>query len=717
VEKLEHIKGVLTKIRFQNAEGNFAVAQIKDPTQNEVTIVGNICSAHIGEHLEITGSWIEHEKFGRQIKIETLQIILPTTDSAIQRYLSSGLIDGIGPALAERIVKKFGDKTLEIIDKEPQKIKEVDGIGKIRAAKIGLAWESQRSIRHVMVFLHDLGISANLATHIFKHYGPQALAIIRTNPYLLARDMYGIGFRRADDIARHRGLSADSPFRIQAGIAFLLRESRMEGHVFLEQEDLLHRAISLLAVDQGLVKEQTKTMVDAGDLIAEYCAGKVCLFLPALWESETRCAQHLHRLDQKYEVKKEALEKALKKVQKELDFDFADSQLRAIEKVWMQKITVISGGPGTGKTTIIRAICEIGKLFSRRILLCAPTGRAAKRLSEATQMPAQTIHRLLDYSFQEGGFQLDEDNPLDVDMLVVDESSMIDITLFEALLGALKEGSALLLVGDIDQLPSVGPGNVLGDIIDSKCIEVVRLSEIFRQAQGSKIVMNAHQVNRGLPLLISDKKGDFFTINASTPKEAKDKIVNLVTTRLPQAFGYHPFEDIQILSPMHKGEVGCSSLNQELQEALGDQEAPSLVFGKGFWRVGDKVMQTRNNYDLNIYNGDIGRLIEIDHQEECVGVMFDHRLVHIPFEQLDALILAYAITVHKSQGSQYPVVILPLLTQHYVMLQRNLLYTAITRAKALVVLVGSAKAVEIAIKNNDAKTRNTRLAWRLSQFS
>lgn len=708
----EQIQGILTKIRYQNEEESFSIAEVQMKDGGLVTIVGNIAFSKVGEALEVIGKWETHSKFGKQFSIISLHSVLPVTIDAIEKYLSSGLIDGIGPVLAKRIVGHFLEKTLEIIDEDSQRIQEVSGIGKIRAARIAEAWKTQRAIRYIMMYLNEVSLSPALAEKIYKHYGAKSVAILRENPYILAKDLYGVGFKKADLIAQNTGVKKTSPYRIHAALDHLLRKSSHDGHVYLKRNVLLNRVSELLGIDNARITIEISNQIDKGHLVEE-AEKESYIFSPTLWKKECENAFHLLRLAKSGGSKNhERIQKQIERIEKKINLVLANSQRKAVESAWLAKVSVITGGPGTGKTTIIRAITEIAKNLGRQVVLCAPTGRAAKRLSEATRMKAMTIHRLLDFSFQEG-FRIHEKNKLVADMLIVDEASMIDNNLLAALLSALPDPCSLVIVGDVDQLPSVGPGKVLEDIIESGVLKVVQLKEIFRQAQQSDIVLNAHRINQGLPIKAAKKESDFFSIRARSPQDAQNIIVNLVTKRLPSAYGVNPFEDIQILSPMYRGEIGCTELNARMQAALIDPSSPSIQQGGILWKVGDKVMQLSNDYELDIYNGDIGRLIEIDKENEKLGVMFEDRLVWIPFLRLSDLRHAYAITVHKSQGSEYPVVILPVMTQHYLMLQRNLLYTALTRAKQLVVIVGTANALNIAINNASAKTRNTRLSWRL----
>ncbi len=723
---VEILKGTLKRIRFASENGEFAVCELDVPESIvPVTIVGNILATQPGEMVEVVGRWQDNPRFGRQFTIERIQTVLPTTREGIEKYLSSGLIEGIGPVLAGRIVAHFGQDALDIIDAEPDRIKEVAGIGKVRAERIIGAWQESRLTRNIMVFLRSHNISDTLASKIFKQYGPQAVDTILQNPYRLAEDIHGIGFRTADAIAQKAGMSTRAMERLRAGILHCLANAHSDGHMYLPLPVLLEQASALLNVSSELLAEAVESLrferrivvEPLGDSTSENNAPAV--FRAAAYHVEVDTARHMRRLiDAPTLLTFGDVAETLAPIAAAMGFQLAPAQHDAIVSTFQHKVSVITGGPGTGKTTIIRAVCRLAEKLGFRIALAAPTGRASRRLGEAAELEAQTVHRLLEYSFKAGGFQFNEGNPLDVDLLIVDEASMLDTYLLSAIVRALPDPASLLLVGDIDQLPSVGPGNVLGDIIDSQQVGVVRLTEIFRQAEQSAIVVNAHRINRGqMPVVPTRAPGelvDFYTINADNPLQAQERIIELVTSRIPNAFQFDALNDIQILSPMHKGDVGCAMLNTVLQ-AQFHPGADQLERGQHLWKVGDKVMQTRNNYEQDVFNGDIGRIIAIHHDEKNVLVRFDDRTVTYPFTDLDELTLAYAITVHKSQGSEYPVVIIPMVTQHFILLQRNLLYTALTRARKLAIIVGTEEAVSIAIKNNRALSRYTRLSERLRE--
>lgn len=718
----EIIKGVLHRIRFSNDEGTWAVAELHAPERVlPVTMVGNLLATQPGETVEALGEWIEDARFGRQFKLAHIKSVPPVTKEGIERYLSSGFIDGIGGVLAKRIVEKFGANTLDILDANPERLGEVAGIGKKRLNNLVGAWSEQRAIRTVMVFLQSNGISPTYAVKIFDLYGDRAVDIVQTNPYKLAEDIFGIGFRKADEIARAAGLEHDALERLKAGVQYALRQAAGLGHVFLPVDELREKAVELLGgVPADMVGEAIEVLRHEEQIVLEPILGApAAVYRYAAWKQETAAARHLLRLAQSQMLLgNPALGAMISEIEQEMGVRLAPAQREAIEAAWKHKVVVITGGPGTGKTTIVRAVTRIGQLLNQKMELGAPTGRAAKRLAEATGLGAQTLHRLFEFSFQAGGFQVNEEAPMDVDMMIVDEASMLDTYLLGALTRALPDQARLLLVGDIDQLPSVGPGNVLGDVIASEVVHVVRLTEIFRQAEQSSIVRNAHRINRGQMPEVPERRGkelvDFYAIEVEEPLQAQAKILEMVTGRIPKAFGYDPLQDVQILSPMHKGAVGCAALNQLLQERM-NPGAEELIRGARRYKVGDKVMQIRNNYEHEVFNGDIGRIAEIDHEDKFVIVRFDDRAIPYDFSNLDELQLAYAITVHKSQGSEYPAVVIPMVTQHFIMLQRNLLYTAITRAKELVILVGTQKAVGIAVRQNESQRRYTRLAHRLRE--
>ena len=717
------LKGTIARIRFTTDDGEWSVCDLDlADGLRPVRVVGNLLATQPGESVEVDGRWHTHETFGRQFQIETIRPVVPASAEGIEKYLGSGLIDGIGPVLASRIVDHFGEATLDVIDEDPTRIREVPGIGKVRAEKIGEAWGRQRTIRSVMIFLQSHGISPNFAMRIWRRYENRAIAVLRNDPYQLAQDVAGIGFKSADAIARKAGISRESLERRRAGVVYVLREAQSEGHCYLPRPELAARAAEMLELPVETIDEAIEDLRRREDVVVEPDPEGVrpeAVFRAPLHRVEQAAAAQLARLvDSERRFVPRSVDHHLQSIEEALGIRLAGAQRQAVRSAWTNKVCIITGGPGTGKTTITRAVCQLGDALGSRMALCAPTGRAAKRMSEATGRPAKTIHRLLEFSFKAGGFQFDEERPLNVDMLVVDEASMLDVFLLKALAAALPDHAALLLVGDIDQLPSVGPGHVLGDVIDSGRVEVVRLTEIFRQAQQSAIVTNAHRINRGeMPVTPKRAEGellDFYTIACEEPAAAQERIVELVTGRIPDAFGFDPLDQVQVLSPMHKGETGCAALNARLQSCF-HEGAETIERAGSTWRVGDKVMQTRNNYDLDVYNGDIGRIARITAEDKQLEVRFDDRVVPMSYDDLEDLTLAYAITVHKSQGSEYPAVVIPVTTQHYVLLQRNLLYTAVTRASKLVVLVGQPRAVELALKNDRAQLRYTRLAARLQE--
>lgn len=716
--ELETLKGILGRVRFASDDGEFCVSELK-VGREAVTLVGNLLETQPGEHVVVSGTWQKNARFGKQFQIETIRTVPPTTLAGIERYLASGLVEGIGPVLAERIVEKFGAQTLEIIDADPRRILEVPGIGKKRAEKIAQTWEHQRSVRNVMVFLQSHGITPSFALRIWKAYGADAIKVIQANPYQLAEDIFGIGFRTADAIAFRAGIEPNALPRLRAGVMYALQEAAGEGHVCLPVEGLVEKSAGLMNLRLDEVLPGLESLRDEQRIFVESIDGVPMAYRAGLWRTESGAAERMRALaavERRY--KPTSVESQIDAVQEAMGVELAGQQRRAVSQVWEHKIAVITGGPGTGKTTIVRVLCELADHLKQRFALAAPTGRASRRMSEATGRPAQTIHRLLEFNPREGGFQYNSERPLDLDLLIVDEASMVDTYLLFALLDALPADAALVFVGDIDQLPSVGPGQVLRDVIDSGVAHVVALTEVFRQALDSTIVTNAHRINRGeMPIdapRVEDVLTDFYTISTEDPRVAQDRIVELVTQRIPKAFGVDPLQDIQVLAPMHRGDVGCSSLNQVLQKALVGERF-GVERGQTWWREGDKVMQTRNSYERGVFNGDIGWVRSVDTAKKALYVEFDGKMVTYEFSELDELQHAYAITVHKSQGSEYPVVVMPVMTQHFVMLQRNLLYTAVTRAKKLVVLVGSARAVSLAVKNATAGTRHTGLAWRLGR--
>jgi len=721
---VEVIHGYLERITYYNEENHFTVARLQETGKRELTtIVGNLAGITPGESLKLTGKWVQDPRFGPQFRVERFETVVPATVNGIRKYLGSGLIRGIGPVMAKRIVNVFGLQTLDVIDRSPGRLTEVDGIGPKRVELITRAWADQKEIRGIMIFLQDHGISAAYAAKIYRQYGNASVEIVRTNPYRLAADVHGIGFITADRIARQVGIDPNSITRAEEGTLYVLNESTSEGHVYLPYETLVGRAAEMLEVSRDLVVEAVERLAADRRVVREDEA----VYLTPFYVAETKLAERLNALRDAHEPpdpltrvpRRVDTAQAIPWVEKRLGLRLAEKQAEAVSLAVSNKILVITGGPGTGKTTIIRAIISIFQALGARVLLAAPTGRAAKRMQEASGHEARTIHRLLEFSPGKGGFQRNQDFPLDADAVIVDEASMIDTLLMNSLVRAVPLSAVLILVGDTNQLPPVGPGNVLRDIIDSGRFGVVTLTEIFRQSRESRIVVNAHRINRGeFPDLSppdSGRPSDFYFIQEEDPETAVQTILKLCKVRIPRRFGYHPIRDIQVLTPMYRGLVGAANLNAELQNLLNPGK-DGVVRGHRMFRTGDKVMQVVNNYQKEVFNGDIGRITAVHLEQQQLKVDFDGRAVSYEFSELDELVLAYAVSVHKAQGSEYPVVIMPVMTQHYVLLQRNLVYTGVTRGRNLVVLVGTKKALAIAIRNDEPRRRYTRLRERLAYY-
>jgi len=722
---MKDLQGQIERITFHNEETGYTVAKIKVYGRRElVTILGGIVNPTPGEVIKMKGEWGNHPKFGEQFKVVFCQTTTPATVYGIEKYLGSGLIKGIGPVMAKRIVKVFKEATLDVIETEIDKLADVAGIGKKRIGMIKKAWEDQREIRAVMIFLQSHGVSSGYAAKIFKKYGNEAIKIVQENPYRLATDIFGIGFITADKIAEKLGFAKDSDLRAAAGILYVLHELTDEGHVFYPYEPLITKCKEMLDIDReitvnaiGAVAVDKQIVIeDLNQDNTEFQENNKAVYLAGYHVAEKNLANRLKTLiNSAPAIRKIDSEKAIQWVQEKLSITLADKQIEAVQMPAENKVMVITGGPGTGKTTIINAILKIFSTIKTRIMLAAPTGRAAKRMSEATGHEAKTIHRMLEYNMRKGGFQKNEESPLDCDLLIIDEASMIDTLLMHHLLKAIPVAATFIMVGDVNQLPSVGAGNVLKDIIDSSIIPVVQLNEIFRQAKESSIIVNAHKINEGIiPNLKAspEKLDDFYFIEQEEPEKALEMIIHLVRQGIPKRFGFDSVNDIQVLSPMHRGTVGAGNLNVELQKTLNPGEE-GVLRGDRLFRVNDKIMQIVNNYDKEVYNGDIGRISSIDEEEKEVKVIVDDREIVYDYSDLDELVHAYAVSIHKSQGSEYPAVVIPILIQHYMLLQRNLLYTGVTRGKKLVIIVGTKKAMAIAVKNNRTEKRYTLLKERL----
>ena len=718
----EKISGHVERITFHNADNGFCVVKIKARGHRDlVTVIGCAATIGVGEYVEASGIWINSVNYGLQFKAEHLKAIPPTTKEGIEKYLASGMIKGIGPYFARQLIRAFGEQVFDIIDQQPQRLTELPGIGNKRCEMILSSWAEQKAIRSIMVFLQAHGVGTARAVRIYKTYGDTAIDKVCENPYRLAQDIYGIGFKTADLLAQRLGIALDSMIRARAGVRYTLQEISNSGHCAALLTDLANQAGEILGIDEKTINEAINEEVMAKNLILEDDINGKLVYLAVFYNAEVAVAKNLSRLAiGKVPWGNIDSNKAIPWVEQHTGLTFSNSQKIAIQQVLCSKVTVITGGPGVGKTTIVNSIIKIIKAKNGKIALCAPTGRAAKRLSETTGLTAKTIHRLLRFDPLSRTFTHHTNNPLPVNFVVVDEASMIDIILMQSLLRAIPDHAALLIVGDVDQLPSVGPGNVLGDIIKSQTIPVVRLVEIFRQASHSRIIINAHRINSG-EYPIYDKNdttiSDFYFIPCETPEEIQEKLLHIVTQRIPNKFGFDPIKDIQVLTPMNRSGLGSRSLNIVIQEKINCNSLPKInKFGWTF-APKDKVMQNVNNYDKDVFNGDLGIIDEIDLENSIVKINFDGVLVTYDFTELDEISLAYATSIHKSQGSEYPAVVIPLTTQHYMMLARNLIYTAVTRGKKLVVIIGQPKALAIAINNNKTLLRLTKLATRLRQFN
>ena len=797
---METLQGILERIVYENPDTGYTVGRLSARDHSElITVVGNLASVNPGESLLLQGEWVDNARYGRQFQIEKYETILPANVVGLRKYLGSGLIKGIGPKMATRIVHKFGMDTMDIIEQDPEKLARIPGIGRHRVKIIKEAWEAQREIKNVMLFLQSHDVSTTHAAKIYKTYENDAIAIVTENPYRLADDIYGIGFVTADTIAQKLGIDKDAPHRVEAGIKYVLSQKADEGHVFQHHGELIEACQTMLeqeptAIEEGILalieKEEvmvpdftdllhTEERVAVGEIHTDYETNSQssvnslqletsdahqaplsthnsqpitddhsAIYLAPFYYAELGVANQFLRLlsygDQGFiHGKPEASSintAVLTELEQEMGIHFAPQQREAIQTAMTARAMILTGGPGTGKTTTTVGMIRLFEVQGRRITLTAPTGRAAKRLSETTGGEAKTIHRLLEFSPQINAFKRNRQNPLDTDVVIVDETSMVDLVLMNRLMQAIRPNTTLILIGDVDQLPSVGAGNVLKSLIDSQRIPVIQLTEIFRQAQESMIVMNAHRINKGdFPELTGDADRNFFFIEEDDPEEIVELICSLIADRLPQHYDYHPIDDIQLLCPMRRGTLGTESLNKRLQEVLNvEYAAPAAThplekarFGSrsrgqvsqfsdrsrtiGGFRIGDKVMQIRNNYDYDVFNGDIGRVVAIEHIDKKVRIQFPDKQVAYDTADLGELVLAYATTIHKAQGSEYPAVVMPLHTQHYLMLQRNLLYTGITRAKERVVIVGTKQALAICIRNNQVMERNSYLAERLQE--
>ena len=713
------LAGLIERVTFHNEETGFAVLRVKVKGRRELaTVVGSLATVSAGEWITAQGRWVRDSEHGLQLNATFLECTPPTSREGIEKYLGSGMIKGIGPVYAKKMVEKFGEEVLTVIEKSSAQLEEISGIGPERRRRIKEAWKEQRAIREIMVFLHSNGVSTSRAVRIFKTYGEQAIETVRANPYALAKDISGIGFKTADQIAEKIGIPKDSIIRARAGISHCLLEATNSGHCALPKEILLDAAKGLLLVDEALIREALDRLLVNRELVEEQIGEHALVFLPALRATEIGIAAKIHAMCSMPSTHPAIdIGKAIEWCEKKTGTELAASQKEAIKKACESRVLIITGGPGVGKTTLINSLLLIFRAKKIKCLLCAPTGRAAKRLGDATGLEAKTIHRLLEFQPSSGGFTRNEERPLECDLLVVDETSMVDVQLMHKLLKAVPANAHLILVGDVDQLPSVGPGMVLANLIESGVVPIVRLAEIFRQAAKSHIITNAHRINEGKMPEFGDKtqESDFYFVEREEPEAIQSTLIRLIKERIPAKWGFDPIGDVQVLCPMNRGSLGAREMNLQLQNALNPQRPDEPRVERFGWqfRIRDKVIQTENNYDKEVFNGDIGRIKAINPDEREVAIQFESREVIYDFGELDEVSLAYAISIHKSQGSEFPVVIVPVAMQHYMLLQRNLIYTAITRGKKMVVLIGQKKALGLAVRNNRTGERFSGLLERL----
>jgi exodeoxyribonuclease V alpha subunit len=709
----EHISGQIIKVVYRNDDTGYSVATLKTSDRQSITLVGSCGAIWEGELIEAQGSWTEHKQHGRQFQASKIQCTPPATKRGIERYLASGVIKGIGPVTAEALVQKFGTETLSIIESHSARLKEVPGIGRNKCKQIKASWEEQKATREIMIFLHGHGIGVAHAHKIYAAYRHDAVARVTDNPYALCRDIRGIGFATADKIALDMGIPRDSERRAQAGLLHMMDLYSDNGHCYAEREDLVQTTHHSLDINESIVLAALEHLIAEKALIPE---GEV-VYLKHLFQAEQTVAGHVHRLNRPLKLRHNTeLDALIQNAERGMKINFGDSQKQALRSCLCSSFVIITGGPGVGKTTIIRALASIFKQANKKMLLAAPTGRASKRMEEASRLEALTLHRLLKYQPHTNAFSHNEENPLDGDVFILDEVSMMDVRLMASFLRAVPDRGQVILVGDIDQLPSVGPGNVLRDMIASETIPCARLDTVFRQSRRSLIVENAHRINAGeMPESHQGNDlSDFYFVESNDAEQVIARVLHLVSDRIPDRFGFDPMTEIQVLSPMRRNQLGVDALNDILQEKLNPRGKSIHRLGREY-REGDRVMQIRNNYDREVYNGDVGRIVRIDTQDEVILVSFGENDVKYELNALDELVPAYCCSVHKSQGSEYPAVIIVLSTQHYKLLQRNLLYTAVTRGKSLVCIVGSVKALQMAIKNNEIASRKTGLRDRLAQ--
>jgi exodeoxyribonuclease V alpha subunit len=721
------LEGTLEHVTFHNEENHYTIARLKtDFPKTTVTIVGHLPKVLVGETIRLTGKWATHPRYGQQFKFETAEILLPATIDGIRNYLRSGILSGIGPATSEKIIARFGEQALTIIEENPDQLTQVDGIGKKKAALIHSQWQSHHCLTSIMKFLQKNGVKTVYSGKIYKTYGNKALDIIRQDPYKLANDIPGIGFPIADKIAINTGIESNPYDRAQACILHILREATRDGHAYVREKDLLEQISDHYKIDPQTAGESLEDLSNSGDIaiesLSETSDGRA-IYLKHMWQAEYAIANRiLALLSVPVMPLPTPIKNILNEVENKLIISLSPEQQTVLEDIINHRISIITGGPGTGKTTLIKSITEMNRILGRRVCLAAPTGRAARRLSEVTGLKAHTIHKLLEYNFEDQLFGKGQDDPIDADIIIIDEVSMVDTILMHHLLNAIAFNATVIMVGDAHQLPPVGPGNMLSDMIASEKIPSFYLKTIFRQAEQSPIIVNAHHIRNGeFPHINKmnepfDNDAEFFFIEQHTPEDVVSAIVDLCSKKLPELFGLNPVNDIQVLTPMHKGVAGTMNLNRQLQSAL-NKNPGTLSSGNNRFKIGDKVMHLKNNYQKDVFNGDSGTITRMDKSDDLLCVDFYGRNVEYSLEEMDELALGYAISVHKSQGSEYPAVVLPMITQHYIMLQRNLLYTGITRAKKYVVLVGTKKALAIAVKNNKPQLRCSGLADRLYSIS